>query len=215
PDGRTIMYRRFYYPASAPPESLGVRFFNIESGRDTAFYFEGSVVPNGASPLWSLDGREIALTQGSFDQKWITVFQADGTGSRRIVESPPGIGLGSTLRRYVRKSHGIDGIAFGGVPAGFADGHYVINWDGSGLSRIPNERLQGEFSWFSPDGERVVTLSFDPRDSLEVLFVFDSDDISGATARQLTRYLPPPGQQASASTYPVEPEEGRRSRVPR
>lgn len=208
PDSRTIMYRRFWYPSSAPPESLGLRFHNLETGRDTAFYFEGSVVPNGASPLWSPDGREIAVTQGSFDQRWITVFRADGTAARRIAESPPGLGL-SGLRLYTRRSQGVDGIAFAGAVAGFGSGFFVINWDGSGLSRIPNDRLQGEFSWFSPDGEQVVLPSFDPTDTLTVLFVFDSDDVTGATARQLTRYLPPPGQQTSLKAPPVALQERR------
>ena len=69
-----------------------------------------------------------------------------------------------------------------------------MNWDGSGLGPLPANYSFSDA--YSPDGSWGVGVRFDPADSNAVLFVFRSDDISRATYRQLTRYIPPNGPAA-------------------
>ena len=79
-------------------------------------------------------------------------------------------------------------LVFGGVTSS-GTGPSFMNWDGSGLQQMPP--TYHDFDAYSPDGSYAVGPRFSPHDSLEVLFIFKTDDVTGTTYRQLTSYRPP------------------------
>ena len=191
PEGRSIAYSRFVSEADSPPESLGLYVFDMVTGTDTPVSYQGEV-QFGRFPVWSEDSRNLAMVQPVSEATVpfhfrISILSSDGTALTSLVESPPGIGGLSNLRRYVRRARGLDGLAFSGLtPLG--QGSFFVNWDGSGLQLLPLNHL---LDAYSPDGSLGVGARYNPKDSLVVLFTFSTDDISGATYRQLTFYEPP------------------------
>jgi hypothetical protein len=187
PDGRSIVYSRLISSASDPPESLGLHMLDITTGADNPIFHQGAI-QFGRYPVFSQDGQEIAIVEGvGGNQSRISLLRTDGSDLHALIESPFGYLLGG-LRRHARLALGINGLAFGGFTSAGV-GPFVMNWDGSGLSHLPP--TYHDYDAYSPDGSMGVGPRYDPADSLVVLFVFRSNDITGATYRQLTSYAPP------------------------
>jgi hypothetical protein len=187
PDGKTILYFRagFTYTPGQPQDSIGLHFFEPSTGKDRALHYHGGVV-FGTNPLWSPDGREIALIDDDGTRERISIVRSDGTELRVMVEGQSY----DHLHWYTPSVYGRQALLFEqtNAPGG---GTYIVNRDGSGFSRAPFRLNVGDA--LSPDGSEVVTSGWDPNDSLAVLFVARTGDPSGASRRQLTHWAPAPG----------------------
>ena len=161
-----------YSPAWSPDRQR-IAFTSNRSGEDEIYVMNADgtgvsrltygtggsyqVVPPGMSqPAWSPDGQRIAVSWNKWGDNlyWIHVMNADGTNvsqlSNGIVDSSP--------------SWSPDGqrIAFESVASyspGTAD-IYVVNADGSNLTRLTTHDGHDETPAWSPDGERIAFTSW-------------------------------------------------------
>jgi Tol biopolymer transport system component len=150
--------------------------------------------PFGGLPVWSPDWRKVAFVQergvyrtypvhGRYSD--IYVVNADGSGRRRLTQSPQNDGdpVWSPDGRR---------LAFVRIRGGRAD-IYVVSADGSGLRRLahaiaftpmggaPSSGFGANPAW-SPDGRKIAFMS--NRDGTDDLFVVSAD---GSGLRNLTR----------------------------
>ncbi len=144
--------------------------------------------PFGGLPVWSPDWRKVAFVQergvhGRYSD--IYVVNADGSGRRRLTQSPQNDGdpVWSPDGRR---------LAFVRIRGGRAD-IYVVNADGSGLRRLahaiaftpmvgaPISGFGANPAW-SPDGRKIAFMS--NRDGTDDIFVVNTD---GSGLRNLTR----------------------------
>jgi len=118
-----------------------------------------SDIPDGAwHPAWSPDGKMIAFdpTPGARAGA-IYVVNADGSGERKIFADTKGwddflrAASWSPDGRKLAFTRGPSGVI---VPQPWSD-VYVINVDGTGLTRLTRFKDGGDPSW-SPDGARIV-----------------------------------------------------------
>ena len=152
------------------------------------------------SPAWSPDGRQIVY-QSSQDENWETgnweiyVMNADGSNVTRLTHHPE-------LDRYPKRDRyptwSPDGrrIAFHSNRDG-ADGVfniYVMNADGSNVTRLTNRLKSGWNPAWSPDGRRISFYSL--RAGNLDIYVMDAD---GADVTRLTNH---PGQNAGQNVVP-------------
>lgn len=210
PTGRMIVYSRILAFPDDPLDSLGLHIFDTATGTDRPIYYQ-NVAQWGSHPAWSKDGSDIAVVQYSGTEFRILLLKPDGSDLRVLIEAAPG-GTLNLLRRYARRDWGLDGLAFsrsspsGASQPGIAErigGSVFMNWDGSELGPLPANYSYSDA--YSPDGSLGVGPRFDPADSNAVLFVFRSDDITSASYRQLTRYIPPNEQAATVHSRWMTP----------
>jgi hypothetical protein len=188
PTGRLIAYRRLMSFPDDPPDSIGLHIFDTAAGTDRPIPFMGSI-RLGDYPLWSKDGRDIAAIEYvNGDHFRLSLLGTDGSNLRVLVETQPGDYL-NLLRKYVYTGRGQDGLAMSTGTIGVGGRYVFMNWDGTGQAPLPTSYNPTDA--YSPDGSWGVGVRFDPSDSNYVLFVFRSDDITGTSYRQLTRYMPP------------------------
>jgi TolB protein len=126
----------------------------------------------GQLPVWSPDGRRIALFKCRGGQRCdIYVMNADGTGLRRLTRNR---GSGFPLWSPNGKK-----IAF---LRGYPPGVWVMNADGSGQRRLA--RVPGVPSAWSPEGRRLAFVSLaGARDRMSEIYVVNED---GSGQRRLT-----------------------------
>ena len=156
PDGRQIVFERVTNPGTSDI------FIMNSDGSGTTLLVQGMLF--NSEPTWSPDGCQIAFRsqhQGNPSPFGIiSIINADGTGRREV--TPP---------------FGPDDFAFDGGPSFSPDGKrlvftrnlalHVINVDGTGFTRLPNEDMAGNPAW-SPDGKRIAYWSFDPPGDIHV-----------------------------------------------
>jgi len=192
PRGDMIIYWRWPGFPGTPDDSAGLYFLDPWSGSQRIFLDENRQRLYGAYPLWSPDGKEIAFLKHGSSIDRICIVRADGTSLRVLATSPEHAPY-QYLFWYTRPIFGIERLVFSQI-SGPGAGTYTVNRDGSGLTRSSVYLGLGYAP--SPDGSEIVTGGLDPVDSLSVLFIRAVNDLTGATARQLTRYAPPPGAEA-------------------
>ncbi len=125
-------------------------FYTINpNGTNDSILF--TLEPFGSAPAWSPDGSKIAYGKrnaGMFDAE-IHVANADGTGSLKIA--------GNVFNQNSRIAWSPNGakVAF----IGTGNGIYIVNANGTGLSRLPNTPTSvNDLAW-SPDGSKIAYTS--------------------------------------------------------
>jgi hypothetical protein len=200
PSGRFVAYRRLLYSSLTLPDvdSSGLHVLDLATGEDRAVRASppGDRLPVyfAISPVWSRDEAEIAFIHGRVDGYDVVIVARDGTNYRVLNPSPAGTSY-DYLRPYERPSHLVDGLLFWQTN-GVDGGPKFVSRRGGQVR--PFDRFRTVADAFSPDGEWVVTVGIDPRDTAEVLFVERVDDRLGLERRQLTSWRRAPGAAAIA-----------------
>jgi len=194
PDGRSILYLNLG-DRLAPVDSGGVHVFELGTREDRRIMVEGHRV-YADFPKWTPDGQEFVAIEAieMACRSNVVVVRADGS-SKAIF--PAGACL-DYFRRYARPDIGVRGFVF---TAGRL-GQLFVNADGTNIRQFPwvYKPIQ---DFISPDGRHIAFIYPDPTDSLVVLFVKDTDDLTGASRRQLTYWDPPPSGLTSRPQEPI------------
>ncbi len=142
-NGKIAYYDLRQYPAQIHViDSDGTGEVQLTSGR-----------PASSNPAWSADGSKIAFIRG----RGGSLFVMDADGSDRM---PVLRGIAKGNREIVAAAWSPDGtqLVFCAARRGFADPNlYVIDADGSDLTRItPGRKQDCDPSW-SPDGSKIAS----------------------------------------------------------
>jgi dipeptidyl aminopeptidase/acylaminoacyl peptidase len=144
----------------------------------------------GTSPLWSRDGTQIAFVQEKYEGDNIVLINPDGSGYQVLAAAQPDDNFG-WFEWYHRPTRAVEGIVYYQLNHPDAGPYFVSR---AGPPIIPFHYTLFPLSpqqSFAPDGEWVVTVGTDPADSVSVLFVHRTEDITGSSRRQLTFWDPP------------------------
>jgi Tol biopolymer transport system component len=126
-------------------------------------------------PAFSPDGKKIAFLR---DFKGIFVMNPDGSGQTQILD---GASAGfSSITSFPDWSPDGKKIVFNGIPKGSPDGAdiYVINADGSGLTRLTTDPADDSSPCWSPDGTKIAFSTIRDRVPNEVnyeIYVMNAD----------------------------------------
>ncbi len=157
-------------------------------------------------PTWSPDAAQIAFVQDANGSGFgsLSVMNADGTDVREVLTDPvPG---------DARWSPDGDRIVFeaprGNNPDGPTD-IFVINADGTGLTRLTDDQARDLSPCWSPDGSKIAFSS--DRDGVRQIYVMDADGsrLTRVTSGPDPSFFPawgpmPGGQSVSPSPQPTE-----------
>lgn len=160
PDGLQLAFCR----------NLGIEVANADGTNARQVATAASCVV-GHSTAWSPDGRQIAFRSVVGGQPGLSVTNVDGSGAIPILS---GIVVDTA-------SWSPDGttIAFGGTRDGERRGIYLVNPDGSGLTRItPADSLQALAPDWSPDGNKIVFAMTPPGAFTTDIFIMNADGSS-------------------------------------
>jgi hypothetical protein len=149
--------------------------------------------PDLGSPAWSPDGSRIA---GS----GIEVMNADGTGRTTITAGPSDYGPNWS-------PDGAKIVFRRGSPGEI----YVVNSDGSGLTRLTNNSFRDVTPAWSPDGTKIVFAS--QADGDDEIFIMDADGSNLTQLTHNTTYDVSPDWQPILRGYP-RPKGATPTRVP-
>ena len=146
------------------------------------------------SPAWSPDGRRIAFTSDRDGNDDIYVMNADGSNVTRLTNHPA-----EGREVYVMYADGSIRLttAVGLSPAWSPDGRriafhsnrdakweiYVMDADGSNVTRLTNHPAEGRFPAWSPDERRIAFQFF--RDGNFEIYVMNAD---GSNMTRLTNH---------------------------
>jgi hypothetical protein len=186
PDGRTIAYFRISFDYTAPPDSSGLHLLDLTTGNDRSVVI-GTEHPVCHFLRYAPDGHLACEQRLPNGNDRVIVFDPD-FAQYSVAYDPQALKILTNVDWYWRPSAGVVSLVFWQSvrPAGFL----LVNPDGSGLRTFPHPWTYNEA--MSPDGLRFVTEGEDPVYLVGILDVQDVDDLSGATRRHITRYLPPP-----------------------
>lgn len=145
-----------------------------------------------AHATWSPDGNRIAFVSDRGGNAEIYMMNADGTGVVRLTDdggadayptwSPdgeriafarhPGEGRSTSLVTTIVADYVINGRDFTSIRA-FNGDIYVVNVDGSGLTRLTDDPANDSHPTWSPDGSRIAFSS--SRDGNDEIYVMNAD----------------------------------------
>lgn len=134
------------------------------------------------APAWSPDGSKVAFASNRFDNFSLYTMNADGSDLRVIVDSVVDCS-------YPAWSPDGTKIAFSGDPRGTVAivgatssvNIYMVNADGSNLTKLTNDQMINDFPSWSPDGKQLVFQS--NRDGRDKIWIMNAD---GSNQRKLT-----------------------------
>ena len=191
PSTDVVLYRRTAYQFGDPLDSVGIHVFNLATGLDSAFRVNGQQI-GGFDLAWSPSGDSFAeITSAPTLEYLVTLYSADGTGSRVLVRTTTRNASIRDLRWYQATRSGTGGVRYflqNGVPHG---GVFFVSESG-GANYRALDQASGDIA-FSPNGVSLVYEDWDPASGAIVLFVRQINDISSASRRRLTHYSQPPG----------------------
>jgi dipeptidyl aminopeptidase/acylaminoacyl peptidase len=191
PDGRYILHSRTPSYPDTPNDSVGLHLFDVVNGTDRQMRVEGDLVL-GAEFRWSPSGDRIAVIEAlqSNGLRHLTVIPSDESGRRVLIPVTSGVIL-YYLHWYTPWPLAVPRIVFyrsssGATPAGY----YLINPDGTGLSRFWHRIDSG--GYLSPAGDEYVRSYLDPSLRYGVLAVGDASRATDFALRPITEYIPTP-----------------------
>ncbi|HEY2954759.1 MAG TPA: hypothetical protein VGK89_05880 [Candidatus Eisenbacteria bacterium] len=185
PDGRSILYSRFYAGNPATTlDSLGLFLLDVVTGTTQPLRWGPGPVFS-FYPRWSPDGRLIAMDESVGGTTALAVMNSDGTGHRFIIPVKS-LQVYSSIDWYRPAPGGAARILYWhhAPPVG----PYLINPDGTGLTPFWH-RIESE-GFLSPTGVEYVRGSPDPVSRWWVLYVGLIEDRTDVALRQITRYEP-------------------------
>ena len=132
-----------------------------------------------AQPHFSVDGSKIVFQSTRDGNTEIYVMNADGTGQTRLTTTLPTV-FGAAFSQRPKFSPDGSRIVFASDRASNAtDGRneeiYIMNADGTGVTRLTNALRDDTFPSFSPDGSRIVFQSTRDGFNVREIYVMNSD----------------------------------------
>jgi dipeptidyl aminopeptidase/acylaminoacyl peptidase len=152
-------------PTPAPPEATFTTTLpgGAQAMTPTMFDLQGhasstiqGLPPNGYSLSYAADGRAIAfIASDDLDVDHLGVIGAGG-GTPTMIPTPRNLVVGSTVGiGTVAISPDGTRLAFEALDGGNSD-IYVVNVDGSGLTRLTTDPATDQYPQWSPDGSTIV-----------------------------------------------------------
>jgi len=188
PDGRRILYHRGPTQGDYPPDSSGIHVFDLRTGEDHAVW-AGSHRLAGWPMRWSPDSKRFAFVgSGYFYVRSIDSYSLGDTAAKMLMGTTST--LYDWLHWYSNPRHRTDGLLFIEKTGPQMTTHLIDSRTGCPL---PWACSLGPWDAPSPDGEWLVFVRAQPRDSIGVLFLRAVEDLLGTSRRQLTDYVPLPG----------------------
>ncbi len=178
PSGRKIAFTRsLVRHKGAMVSSIDSDVYVINADGSGERNLTGDALSGG--PVWSPDGRKIALWSGGDDNRGVCVMNADGSRRRMLTRNLGGPVAWSPDGRKLLLVRGV-GRGRGGPAKTYA---YVMNADGSGLRRLTRiAQANGPLPSWSPDGRKILFVS-DRDGNLEVYVM----NANGSRQQNLTR----------------------------
>ena len=157
------------------------------------------------NPEWSPDGTKIAFAGafGSGDERGLMVMNADGTG-KTLLTSPVGFAPPNPSWSPDGKKIAFERMSFGDPNA--THDIYVINADGTNLTRLTNTPLPGgssvmnadlEPTW-SPDGKKIAFVT--NRNGFDEIYIMNAD---GTEQTNLANMLDTTGRSPDWGVQPA------------
>jgi len=151
------------------------------------------MLTDGETPAWSPDGRRIAFSNSTAPWR-IHVINLDGSSPAELTDGgvlPQGYSGGDLAPAW---SHDGTRIAFirSHIPEADSDGVYVMNADGSGVSRVSDNHRAFQLAWLANDQGIAFEALEDPS-SQSYHFVIVAVNLDGSNRRLLFSV---PGQNA-------------------
>lgn len=130
---------------------------------------------NDRDPDWSPDGQRIVFAAERDERAAIYVINVDGSGETRLTDSERydfGPAWSPDGQRIAFWGTGVDGGPSGDIAGGDI---FMVNADGSGLTRVSSNEVGGSAPAWSPDGARLVFWTARNTEARPTLHIMNQD----------------------------------------
>jgi len=164
PDGKSVLYTLYKRSAKYPNGKPELWRVDVDSGRTSLVLARGDQTMGG---VYSPDGSKIAFTVTENTNSEIWVANADGSGAKKITNSPaidtsPTWSPDGSKIAFVSDRHGTPQI-------------FVMNADGSNVERLTFAGNYNQSPVWSPRGDEIVFTARDERLAFDVFVIKVAD----------------------------------------